>query len=198
MTLFSYTARDPLGRLVHGTMDAVSTQTARIEVQAKGLLPEEIHEATMEEKNERVCEPVWEETDAIPAVSFTPSDHGSDLPSQENGPETTWETEPAEVASPPVYFPFSHTLALYAGWLLAYYAVVYAIGWYQHSRELPFEIPYVQALLLSPLVLSFSLAAFLFLLLTTVHHNVGGGKLRGILFGLLGIALFALYQVNVR
>jgi len=66
------------------------------------------------------------------------------------------------------YHPFFDTLRLYAGWLLAWYMSVYILGAFQHTRTLPFRIPYVEALLppFSPVVLHFSLGAFLFLFLT--------------------------------
>lgn len=96
-----------------------------------------------------------------------------------------------------VYLPIAATLRLYAGWLLAYYALVYALGWYAHSRDLPFEIPYVEALLLSPLVLSFTLAAFLFLTLHSMYQLWGKGLWKGILLSALGVGVFVVYRMNV-
>jgi type II secretory pathway component PulF len=101
--------------------------------------------------------------------------------------------------SPPqkIYLPIAATLRLYAGWLLAYYSIVYAIGWYAHSRNLPMDIPYVEALLLSPLVLSFTLAAFLFLMFHTLHQVWGKGIVKGMLLSVAGIGMFVVYRMNV-
>jgi hypothetical protein len=96
-----------------------------------------------------------------------------------------------------IYLPIAATLRLYAGWLLAYYAIVYAVGWYAHARQLPFSIPYVEALMLSPLVLSFTLAAFLFLVLHTGKQLWGPGIGKGIALTALGIGAFLLYRMNV-
>jgi hypothetical protein len=89
------------------------------------------------------------------------------------------------------------TLRLYAGWLLAWYAVVYALGYYQSTRHLSFEVPYLMGIYMSPLVLSFTLASFLFLLFTSLRKHVGGGAVTSIVFTLLGLAAFVLYRMNV-
>ena len=107
---------------------------------------------------------------------------------------------PASVESLPqqkIYLPIAATLRLYAGWLLAYYSVVYAVGWYAHSRNLPVDIPYVEALMLSPLVLSFTLAAFLFLVFHTMYQMWGKGLLKGITMSFAGIIVFVVYRMNI-
>ena len=73
------------------------------------------------------------------------------------------------------------------------------LGGYQYTRSLPFRIPYVEALLppFSPIVLSFTLAAFLFLLCTSLQKALGGGKLSAAILSILGIAAFVLYRLNV-
>ncbi|TSC58746.1 MAG: hypothetical protein Greene041662_712, partial [Candidatus Peregrinibacteria bacterium Greene0416_62] len=96
-----------------------------------------------------------------------------------------------------VYLPIAATLRLYAGWLLAYYALVYAVGWYAHSRPLPFEIPYVEALILSPLVLSFTFAAFLFLIGHSLYMSWGKGLWKGIFVSVIGVGVFVVYRMNV-
>ncbi|MBM3227649.1 hypothetical protein FJZ27_02160 [Candidatus Peribacteria bacterium] len=113
------------------------------------------------------------------------------------GDDTAHQPSLDDPSTPRVYLPIAATLRLYAGWLLAYYAVVYALGWYVRSRPLPFAIPYVEALLLSPLVLSFTLAAFLFLILQSAHNTWGKGPLKGCFLGVCGLALFLLYRTNV-
>ena len=113
-------------------------------------------------------------------------------PSAQLGPAA-----PAQDAQQRTYLPLHETLRLYAGWLLSWYALVYALGFYQYTRPLPFRIPIVEGLFLSPLVRSFALAAFLFLLLSSVHRATGGRKARGLGFAILGIAVFVFYNANV-
>jgi hypothetical protein len=96
-----------------------------------------------------------------------------------------------------LYFPLVDTLRLYAGWLLAWYFLVYSIGSYQHFQDLPFEVPYLTGLFLSPLVLSFTLASYLFLLLTGIWIIFGRGVKNGLLLTAIGIVCFLLYRANV-
>lgn len=88
------------------------------------------------------------------------------------------------------YAPLLDTVRLYTGWLLAWYALVVALGYYTYARQLPFDIPFVGALFLSSLVFSFLLATFLFLLLSSIHKWLKGGALLGTLLGVIGIAAF--------
>ncbi|MCB9808503.1 hypothetical protein H6770_04595 [Candidatus Peribacteria bacterium] len=97
-----------------------------------------------------------------------------------------------------VYFPFYETLRLYAGWLLAWYCLVYAVGSYQFIKELPIHIPYAESLFLSPLVLSFTFGAYLFLLLSGVYKMLGKKKKIGLILFLVGVAVFILYRMNVQ
>ena len=101
------------------------------------------------------------------------------------------------VSGQKIYLPIAATLRLYAGWLLAYYSLVYAVGWYAYSRSLPVDIPYVEALMLSPLVLSFTFAAFLFLVFHTLYQLWGKGLIKAALLSIAGIALFVVYRMNV-
>ncbi len=105
--------------------------------------------------------------------------------------------ESTETSQHKVYLPIAATLRLYAGWLLAYYSIVYAVGWYAHSRNLPVEIPYVEALMLSPLVLSFTLAAYVFLVFHTLHQAWGKGITKGMVVSITGVAVFVVYRMNI-
>ncbi len=89
------------------------------------------------------------------------------------------------------------TLRLYAGWLLAWYAIVYALGFYQSTRALPFTIPYLAGIYTSPLVLSCTLAAFLFLFLSAIYSKAGRGTLPAVFFTFVGIVAFVFYRMNV-
>lgn len=95
------------------------------------------------------------------------------------------------------YFPLYETLRLYAGWLLAWYGIIYAIGAYQHVKDLPFRIPYAESLFLSPLVLSFTFASFVFLLCTTLSKALPVFRFKNILLFLTGTAIFMLYRMNI-
>jgi hypothetical protein len=55
----------------------------------------------------------------------------------------------------------------------------------------------VEGLFLSPLVLSFTFAAYLFLLLSGIWKTAGRGILKGLLLTGIGIAGFVLYRMNV-
>lgn len=96
------------------------------------------------------------------------------------------------------YLPLFETMRLYAGWLLAWYALIYIIGAYQFTKDLPFRIPYAESLFLSPLVLSFTFAAFLFLLLSSIYKALGKKKPVAFLLLIIGVALFLVYRVNVQ
>lgn len=95
------------------------------------------------------------------------------------------------------YAPFSETLRLYAGWLLAWYALVYALGFYSGARPLPFDIPYIRGMYYSPLVLSFTLGSFLFLLCGSVAAAISARRGTKVLLTMAGIAAFVLYRINV-
>lgn len=100
---------------------------------------------------------------------------------------------PAEV---PGYAPLSDTFRLYAGWLLAWYVIVYLLGSYQYTKRLPFEVPFVESLFMSPLVLNFAFGTFLFLMLSSVHCALGRGLWKGLLLAVVWAGLVTLFVVN--
>lgn len=175
MPQYTYNALNEDGTPLRGTIDAISIQAAQDALKGMNLQPEEIHEATLhdqnfisEEKSHLGNHPAWQVTSTADKYLETKS-----------------------------YYRIIETLRLYAGWLLAWYGLIYALGSYQHVRQLPFRIPYAQALFLSPLVLSFCFAAFLFLLLSTMHSIARKGKLIGFILYSLGIGVFVWYRMNV-
>lgn len=97
----------------------------------------------------------------------------------------------------PEYHPLSATLRLYAGWLLAWYGLFVAIGYYTFSRTLPWDIPFVQAFYVSPLIFSFTVAIFLFLGLSAVNKAIHGRLIGGTVLAILGIGLFVAVRMNV-
>jgi hypothetical protein len=176
MPLFSYIARSMSGETVRGSVSASSGEDAREHLRKQNLLVEELQE-------ERAAVPVREDpTRALSKI-------WEDIPSEPH-------LSPAEEVVTDEYAPFVETLRLFAGWLLAWYAAVYAFGSYQWMRELPVTIPFIEGLFLSPLVLRLTFGTFLFLLLSTVHKALGGGIGRGIIVTIVGVFLFAFFHVN--
>lgn len=107
----------------------------------------------------------------------------------EKGPRSTHENVHRD-ASP--YHPVLATLRLYAGWLLAWYGLFVGLGHYVHERSLPVGIPFVEGFFLSPMIFSFTLAIFLFLLLSEIHKRIQGALISGIGLTTLGLVIFVL------
>lgn len=95
------------------------------------------------------------------------------------------------------YFSLISTIRLYAGWLLAWYALFVALGYYSHVRTLPWNIPFVEAFYLSPLIFTFVVAIFLFLILTSLKRALGGGIFTGFVFTILGIGALVFVRMSV-
>lgn len=115
-------------------------------------------------------------------------------------PSSTKKTEQAPVASSkPVhsYLPLMATLRLYAGWLLAWYGLFVALGYFTTVRQLPFEIPFVQAFYFSPLIFTFTAGIFIFLLLSAVHKAMHGKLVTGIFLTLVGIGLLTSLRLGL-
>jgi hypothetical protein len=172
MPLFFYVAHDDQGQEVRGTIEAISVQAARAALREKEVEVKEIHEATMNE---------------LRSTQYSSSITLEDSPSS------------TEIQSQKSYYPFVDTLRLYAGWLLAWYSITYVFGAYQYTKDIPIRIPYAEALLppFSDIVFSFTIASFLFLLLSSLQKSFGGGTVQSFVFTILGIVLFSLYRVNV-
>ena len=100
------------------------------------------------------------------------------------------------------YYPLRQTLRLYAGWLLAWYGLVYAIGGYYVSRSPAFELPYLTGIFYSPLVLTFTLGAFLFLLFSGIYNHLAETNdelpwYAGLALTAVAVVIFVLYRANV-
>ncbi len=174
MTEYRYRATDPFGKDQEGTISSRSLDAAREGVLAMGLEPIEIYEESPQALQEQPTFSLYGDLQKI-----------HEKKNRKSGTQTR------------VYFPLLDTLRLYAGWLLAWYCLVYAIGSYQFMRDLPVRIPYADSLFLSPLVLSFTFAAYLFLLLSGWYVSLGRKKLFAVVFLIIGIGLFLLYRMNV-
>ena len=91
----------------------------------------------------------------------------------------------------------SDTLRLYAGWWLAWYLLMYAIGTYQRLHPLPVRIEFFEKIAGSGLLLNLALATFLFLLLSSVHRRLQGEILSGVALTVIGMGLFLLFVANI-
>ncbi len=116
-----------------------------------------------------------------------------------HGAESAWtllgdDTSPER--SSKEFYPLVDTLRLYAGWLLAWYFVIYAFGAYQFTRGM-FDWDLLEQLFLSTLILQFSCLAFLFLLLSQIHRVLGRGIVKGVLLTIAGVAMFVLFRANI-
>ncbi len=88
------------------------------------------------------------------------------------------------------YHPLISTLRLYAGWLLAWYGLFVALGYYAHVRELPWVLPFVEAFFISPLIFSIIVAIFLFLILGSIHRAIHGRWISRIISAAIGLGAF--------
>ncbi len=96
-----------------------------------------------------------------------------------------------------MYYPLVDTFRLYAGWLLAWYMVVLAVGSSQRLHAVPWKIALIEELFSTPLILSFTAATFLFLLFTDLHRLMGGGTVKAVGLSFIALILFLFFQANV-
>ncbi|MBI2117697.1 hypothetical protein HYT95_02255, partial [Candidatus Peregrinibacteria bacterium] len=94
------------------------------------------------------------------------------------------------------YYPLLDTLRLYAGWLLAWYVLVIALGAYQETKHLPFAIPLVEGLWQSVLIIRAAFGVFLFLMLSSLYRFFGNKGWIGGGLGAVGVLLFYVFLVN--
>jgi hypothetical protein len=246
MPIFSYTAINPQGKAVRGTVeapDAVSakdalkdlhyevqtisepSRTNRAETETANVLPSVarpsfvyegtdtagvLHKGTVQAATRRDAFDQLQKNQKLSLVRLSPL--GS--PPMGRDPELEgWKAENAtpkaertlsfgqtanSTAESPTakpapnkkaYHPLFSTLRLYAGWLLAWYALFVALGYYARERTLPWDIPFVGAFASSGLVFSFVVAIFFFLLLSSLHRALHGKTMMGAGFAFLWIAI---------
>ncbi len=176
MPRYRYASVDESGQLQHGVIDALNIQAARAALRQMNVQIESIEEIQPEGQ-----QPVaWQVTDeqAERVVKSIP----------------VTKTSPAGSSA---YYPVVDTLRLYAGWLLAWYFLIYAFGSYQSTRALPFRIPYLDDLFSSPIVLTFTFGAFLFLLLSALHRAFGRGPVKAAGLMVAGLVVLFLFRQNI-
>lgn len=180
MPSFVYAAQNTSGAETNGMIEALSLQEARNTLKERGLFVTEIHESTMEERGiekQWVYEEEPEEQEMDKKDSNVPE---KELPKKEQR-----------------YVPLISTLRLYAGWLMAWYIIIYLLGAYQVTGQSPFILPIIEGLFYSKVVLIFTFTTFLFLLLSTLHQSLKSGKRAEWGFFLLWIGLIVFFSVSI-
>ncbi len=179
MPQFNYIARDNRGRIDRGQVTADSAEDVRSMLEKRELKVDQIVTADAPPPK-------------APPLTFTPAMPWTTV---DDGKEEK-KAEKAMQAETTAYVPFVETLRLFAGWLLAWYGMVYLLGDLTVQQKMPVYIPYLNALFESDLVLRFTFGTFLFLLLTTIHKAIGGGVGKGIAVTIVGVAVFVLFHLN--
>lgn len=202
MPVFAFEGKDTAGTVRRGTMQAQSKYEAfkKLRDDQKlflsmlspvGVLPQ--YKDTELDQWQRGVKVATEPSQNPTPVTQAPK---ATAPKQAIGftnivePATKSTPVAATKAARGAYHPLTATLRLYAGWLLAWYGLFVAVGYYSVYRVLPWDIPFVQAFYMSQLIFSFIAAIFIFLMMSAIHKAVKGGVLAGIAFSILGIALF--------
>lgn len=167
MALYTYIAEDTSGEKQRGTLEADTYDQARETLRRKDLSILSLAEFTLSEED-----PL--------AVASMP-----------------WgaKAKPVAAVEPVSYLPLIETLRLFAGWLIAWYGLVFLLGGLQIKHSISENIPFISALFSSDLVLRFSFATFIFLLLTSLHAWMGKGIAKGIVLTLAGILLIIGFHI---
>lgn len=177
MTSFSYIARTADGTLDRGTIDAPTMEKAREVLRKKNLLVEEMRAAD----------------GTAPSLAFkqtmpwTNTDEPLARKDRIKGQNMRSDTS---------YVPLMDTVRLFAGWLLAWYSIIYLLGALRLSGKIPDGWWFVQGLFESALVLRFAFVTFIFLMLSTIHREIKGSTGSGIALTLTGIVLAGLFHLN--
>ncbi len=169
MPSFPYVARTSEGTLERGSIDAETVQQARERLHRRGLTVEELA------------------GDATIGFSETPA-----------WTVTGGSTKAVkEATEKPEYIPLLQTLRLFAGWLMAWYGIIFLAGSYRADGRIPYDIPAIEGLAASPLVLRFAFGTFLFLALTDLHKKAGSKAIVGVLLAIVGVGLMWVFHLNV-
>lgn len=228
MTVFQYTAENPEGKKVRGTIEAQDATSARSALEnmqyrvdavsepsrsnhaqepaplhmsgtafvfegkdPKGVLKKGTIQAAS--KREAFDKLVQEQSLALTRLSplgSTPPPSDPDLAAWSASKVQEQSTRASRASEEPArYHPLLSTLRLYAAWLLAWYGLFIALGYYVSVRSLPWDIPFVSAFSGSHLVFGFVTAIFSFLLLSTLHKTLKGTTLLGAAFGILWVLI---------
>lgn len=211
---FSFEGRDAQGNVRQGTVQAASKFEAfnRLKTQQQlavsslspmGTLPKYNDPDLDAWQKQAASAPSSSQASQVSSAGSLPLAPAKNL-SFTQAPPVTPEKIQEDVALKTIgdthqYHPLLRTLHLYAGWLLAWYGLFVALGYYALTRSLPWDIPFVQAFTASPLILSFMAVIFLFLLSVNIHRALRAGMLGGMALltlsgGIFWIVRTALYM----
>ena len=96
------------------------------------------------------------------------------------------------------YFPLADTLAVYAGWLLAWYIGIVALTELATLRSLDIFPGFFSEIVSSSSLFLAALACFMFLLCRAIYKLCKSNTLAGFLVTVIGAAVFVLYYLNIR
>lgn len=208
MPTFTYIAKRPDGAETRGSINAASLDAAREELRKQGLLIEDIRQHQNQSKPQQAQQPKQQPKPPSQQTRPTPQQQPKQSQYQQPKPapvvqvsNTPKATKPV-VSNPPqhkptplpwsgaqngsapklpdapAYAPLHETLRIFAGWLLAWYGLIYALGFLESTKRLE-PLPFIHELFVSPLVLQFTFGTFLLLALSNVHRWIGRGILAG-------------------
>lgn len=176
MHTFHYIARSADGSIQRGSIDAETKEHAREQLRTKGFMVESLQ-----------SDAPPQETAVLEHMPWTVTED---------------ETPPGKPATVEEgqrhyqYVPLTDTLRLFAGWLLAWYAAVYIAGSLQATGRISKDIPLLQELFTSWLVLRFTFGIFLFLALTSLQKAIRGSAATGAALAVLWLVLVVLFHLN--
>lgn len=205
MATFSYIAKRSDGSEARGSINAATADAAREELRKRGLMIEDLRESA---PPQRKPQPAPASFKPSPKPG-TPQRTASAAPPKPVQPQSTPAAAPAKPAPLPWsaghggsapkqpaaslesdYAPLHETLRIFAGWLLAWYGLIYALGFLEQTDRLP-ELPFVRELFESRLVLQFTFGTFLLLALSNLHRWLGKGLALGFALSIAWVALMA-------
>lgn len=220
MPTFSYIAKRPDGAETRGTINAASLDAAREELRKQGLMIEDIRQQqnppqqkpqqpkpqqqprTQQQQKAPLAHPQSTKPAQQPKPQqqvARPSPIAAVTPQQKKPDPLPWSGanngSAPKLPDTPTYAPLHETLRIFAGWLLAWYGLIYALGFLESTGRLP-QLPFIHELFLSPLVLQFTFGTFLLLALSNLHRWIGRGIVTGFLLVLVyaaGLTGFVMY-----
>lgn len=198
LSTFAFEGKDAAGNTRRGTVQAASKRAA-----FESLLKDQnltlnmlAPMGTLPTYNDRELMD-WQKKDITPPSLSNATEETTVAPPKKIGFTTVPDTAASQpqVAQPDQpsesrYHTLVKTITLYAGWLLAWYGLFVALGYYTTTRTLPWDVPFVQAFYVSPLIFSFTIAIYLLLLTIAVHKILRGGWMSGIFLTCISCAGF--------
>lgn len=218
MPTFTYIAKRADGAETRGKIDAVSIDAAREELRKQGLMVEDLREQQPQRQQQQPGRPAQQPKPQQPQQQKPANQQQKPpqpkpqvpKPTVQQPPKPIIQASPAPKASKPeplpwsganngaapklpdetMYAPMHETLRIFAGWLLAWYGLIYALGFLEQTGKLS-PIPFIHELFASRLVLQFTFGTFLVLALSNVHRWLGRGPFVGFALSLAYLGALA-------